>query len=87
MRKDVQKHLQSAEMFIKESEHLFSGGFNYPEGKGICGRMSKIMHVGWHRFAVHADSDTNEPGLNHCLSCYPVESLTADFADYAEKEQ
>jgi len=28
MRKDVQRHLQSAEMFIKESEHLFSGGFH-----------------------------------------------------------
>ena len=27
MRKDVQRHLQSAEMFIKESEHLLSGGF------------------------------------------------------------
>lgn len=28
MRKDVQRHLESAAMFIKESEYLFSGGFN-----------------------------------------------------------
>ena len=39
MRKDVQKHLQSAEMFLKESEHLFSGGFN----NGTVGRAYYAM--------------------------------------------
>jgi len=39
MRKDVQKHLQSAEMFIKESEHLFSGGFS----NGTVGRAYYAM--------------------------------------------
>jgi len=39
MRKDVQKHLQSAEMFLKESEHLFSGGFH----NGTVGRAYYAM--------------------------------------------
>ena len=39
MRKDVQKHLQSAEMFIRESEHLFSGGFH----NGTVGRAYYAM--------------------------------------------
>lgn len=39
MRKDVQKHLQSSEMFLKESEHLFSGGFN----NGTVGRAYYAM--------------------------------------------
>ena len=39
MRKDVQRHLQSAEMFIKESEHLFSGGFR----NGTVGRAYYAM--------------------------------------------
>ena len=39
MRKDVQKHLQSAEMFLKESEYLFSGGFN----NGTVGRAYYAM--------------------------------------------
>jgi len=39
MRKDVQKHLQSAEMFLKESEHLFSGDFN----NGTIGRAYYAM--------------------------------------------
>jgi hypothetical protein len=39
MRKDVQKHLQSADMFLKESEHLFSGGFH----NGTVGRAYYFM--------------------------------------------
>jgi len=39
MRKDVQKHLESAEMFLKESEHLFSGGFY----NGTVGRAYYAM--------------------------------------------
>ena len=39
MRKDVQKHLQSAGMFLKESEHLFSGGFH----NGTVGRAYYAM--------------------------------------------
>jgi len=39
MRKDVQKHLKSAETFIKESEHLFSGGFY----NGTVGRAYYAM--------------------------------------------
>jgi len=39
MRKDVQKHLQSAEMLLKESEHLYSGGFN----NGTVGRAYYAM--------------------------------------------
>ena len=39
MRKDVQKHLQSAEMFLKESEYLFSGGFH----NGTVGRAYYAM--------------------------------------------
>jgi len=39
MRKDVQKHLQSAEMFIRESEHLLSGGFY----NGTVGRAYYAM--------------------------------------------
>jgi len=39
MRKDVQKHLQSAEMFLKESKHLFSGGFH----NGTVGRAYYAM--------------------------------------------
>jgi len=39
MRKDVQKHLESAEMFLKESEHLFSGGFY----NGTVGRAYYTM--------------------------------------------
>ncbi|MHC4425693.1 MAG: HEPN domain-containing protein [Planctomycetota bacterium] len=39
MRKDVQKHLQSAGMFLKESEHLFLGGFH----NGTVGRAYYAM--------------------------------------------
>jgi uncharacterized protein (UPF0332 family) len=39
MRKDVQKHLESAGMFLKESEHLFSGGFH----NGTVGRAYYAM--------------------------------------------
>jgi len=39
MRKDVNRHLQSADMFLKESEHLFSGGFN----NGTVGRAYYAM--------------------------------------------
>ena len=39
MRKDVEKHLQSAGMFLKESEHLFSGGFH----NGTVGRAYYAM--------------------------------------------
>jgi len=39
MRKDVQRHLQSAVMFLQESEHLFSGGFH----NGTVGRAYYAM--------------------------------------------
>lgn len=39
MRKDVNKHLQSAKMFLKESDHLFSGGFH----NGTVGRAYYAM--------------------------------------------
>ena len=39
MRKDVQKHFQSAGMFLRESEHLFSGGFH----NGTVGRAYYAM--------------------------------------------
>jgi len=39
MRKDVQKHLQSADLFLRESEHLFSGGFS----NGTIGRAYYAM--------------------------------------------
>ena len=39
MRKDVQKHLESAEIFLKESEHLFSGCFY----NGTIGRAYYAM--------------------------------------------
>ncbi len=39
MRKDVQRHLQSAAMFLQESEHLFSGGFH----NGTVGRAYYAM--------------------------------------------
>ena len=39
MRKDAQKHLESAQMFLKESQHLFSGGFY----NGTVGRAYYAM--------------------------------------------
>ncbi len=39
MRKDVQNHLESTELFLKESEHLFSGGFY----NGTVGRAYYAM--------------------------------------------
>ena len=39
MRKDAQKHFESAETFLKESEHLFSGGFH----NGTVGRAYYAM--------------------------------------------
>jgi len=39
MRKDVQKHFESAETFLRESEHLFSGGFY----NGTVGRAYYAM--------------------------------------------
>ncbi|MBN2314600.1 MAG: HEPN domain-containing protein [Sedimentisphaerales bacterium] len=39
MRKDAQRHLESAETFLKESEHLFSGGFH----NGTVGRAYYAM--------------------------------------------
>ena len=39
MRKDARRHLESAEIFLKESEHLFSGGFY----NGTVGRAYYAM--------------------------------------------
>lgn len=39
MRKDVQKHFESAEISLKESEHLFAGGFY----NGTIGRAYYAM--------------------------------------------
>jgi len=39
MRKDAQKHFENAETFLKESEHLFSGGFY----NGTVGRAYYAM--------------------------------------------
>ena len=39
MRKDARRHLESAETFLKESEHLFSGGFH----NGAVGRAYYAM--------------------------------------------
>lgn len=39
MRKDMQRHLESAETFLRESEHLFSGGFY----NGTVGRAYYAM--------------------------------------------
>lgn len=39
MKKDVERHLESAELFLRESEHLLSGGFF----RGTVGRAYYAM--------------------------------------------
>ncbi|MBM4026425.1 MAG: HEPN domain-containing protein [Planctomycetes bacterium] len=59
MKKDVQKHLESAEDFLRESEYLYSGGFF----RGTIGRAyyamfhaatALLLHKGIERSSHHA---------------------------------
>ena len=87
MRKDVQRHLESAETFLKESEHLFSGAFyNGTVGRGYyamfhaatAALLSKDMERTSHHAVISAFGEfIVKPGLLEAtFHRYIIEAFT-----------